>query len=72
MEMLVKAYGDAARNRTALHKWYSRIRKCDVRTAQRTSDVNNVTENSGNQRTQNNLKELDKDRRITVEKLASG
>ena len=24
MKMLVKAYGDAARNRTALHKWYSR------------------------------------------------
>ena len=24
MEMLVKAYGDAAMNRTALHKWYSR------------------------------------------------
>ena len=23
MEMLVKAYGDAAMNRTALHKWYS-------------------------------------------------
>ena len=24
MEMLVKAYGDAAMKRTALHKWYSR------------------------------------------------
>ena len=23
MEMLVKAYGDAAMKRTALHKWYS-------------------------------------------------
>ena len=24
MEMVVKAYGDAAMKRTALHKWYSR------------------------------------------------
>ena len=50
MEMLVKAYGDAAMKITALHKWYictrgmKRILKCDGRTAQRTSDVNNVAE----------------------------
>ena len=47
MEMLVKAYGDAAMKRTALHKWYSRYEtdtKCDGRTAQRTSDVKNVAE----------------------------
>ena len=24
MEMLIKAYGDAAMKRSALHKWYSR------------------------------------------------
>ena len=40
MEMLVKAYGNAAMKRTALHKWYLRH-----------ENVNNVAESSGNQRT---------------------
>ena len=50
MEMLVKAYGDAAMNRTALHKWYSRYEnRYESVMDERTSDVNNVAESSGNQ-----------------------
>ena len=50
MQMLVKAYGDAAMNRTALHKWYSRYEnRYESVMDERTSDVNNVAESSGNQ-----------------------
>ena len=68
MEMLVKAYGDAAMKRTALHKWYSRYENGyeSVMDKQRSRLPTSIS-------SQKNLeiKELlDKDRRITVREVS--
>ena len=64
MEMLVKAYGDAAMKRTALHKWYSRYENGyeSVMDEQRSRCPTSIT----SQKVQEIKELLDTDRRITV------
>ena len=64
MEMLVKAYGDAAMKRTALHKWYSRYENGNesVMEEQRSGRPTSIT----SQKVQEIKEVLNGDRRITV------
>ena len=68
MEMLVKAYGDAAMKRTALHKWYSRYENGyeSVMDEQRSGRQTSIT----SQRVQEIKELLDKDRRITFREVS--
>ena len=68
MEMLVKAYGDAAMKRTALHKWYSRYENGyeSVMDEQRSGRPTSIT----SQKVQEIKELLDKDRRITVREVS--
>ena len=68
MEMLVKAYGDAAMKRTALHKWYSRYENGyeSVMDDQRSGRPTSIT----SQKVQEIKELLDKDRRITVREVS--
>ena len=68
MEMLVKAYGDAAMKRTALHKWYSRYKNGNesVMDEQRSGRPTSIT----SQKIQEIKALLDKDRCITVRKVS--
>ena len=68
MEMLVKAYGDAAMKRTALHKWYSRYENGyeSVVAKQRSGRPTSIT----SQKVQEIKELLDKDRRIMVKALS--
>ena len=68
MEMLVKAYGDAAMKRTALHKWYSRYENGyeSVMDDQRSGRPTSITSHKDQE-----IKELlDKDRRITIREVS--
>ena len=68
MEMLVKAYGDAAMKRTALHKWYSSRYENgyeSVMDDQRSGRLTSIT----SQKVQE-IKELDKERRITIREVS--
>ena len=66
--MLVKAYGDAAMKRTALHKWCSRYENGyeSVMDEQRSGRLTSVT----SQKVQEIKELLDKDRRITVREVS--
>ena len=68
MEMLVKAYGDAAMKRTALHKWYSRYESGyeSVMDDQRSECPTSIT----SQKVQEIKELLDKDRHITVREVS--
>ena len=68
MEMLVKAYGDAAMKRTALHKWYSRYEDGyeSVIDEQLSGRPTSIT----SQKVQEIKELLDKDRRITVREVS--
>ena len=68
MEMLVKAYGDAAMKRTALHKWYSRYENGyeSVMKEQRSGRLTSIM----SQKVQEIKELLDKDRRITVREVS--
>ena len=68
MEMLVKAYGDAAMKRTALHKWYSwyENRYESVMDEQRSGRPTSIT----SQKVQEIKELLDKDRHITVREVS--
>ena len=68
MEMLVKAYGDAAMKRTALHKWYSRYENGyeSVMDEQRSGRPTSIT----SQKVQEIKELMDKDRRITVREVS--
>ena len=68
MEMLVKAYGDAAMKRTALHKWYSRYENGyeSVMDEQRSGYPTSIT----SQKVQEIKELLDKDRRIMVREVS--
>ena len=70
MEMLVKAYGDSAMKRTALHKWYSRYENGyeSVKDDQRSGRPTSIT----SQKVQEIKELLDKDRRITIREVNSG
>ena len=67
MVMLVKAYGDAAMKRTALHKWYSQYKNGykSVMDEQRSGRPTSKT----SQKVQEIKELLDKDRRITVREV---
>ena len=68
MEMLVKANGDAAMKRTALHKWYSRYENGyeSVMDEQRSGRPTSIT----SQKVQEIKELLDKDTRITVREVS--
>ena len=68
MEMLVKAYGDAAMKRTALHKWYSWYENGyeSMMDEQRSGRPTSIT----SQKVQEIKELLDKDRRITVREVS--
>ena len=68
MEMLVKAYGDAAMKRTALHKWYWRYENGyeSVMDDQRSGRPTSIT----SQKVQEIKELLDKDRRITFREVS--
>ena len=68
MEMLVKAYGDAAMKRTALHKWYSRYENGyeSVMNEQRSGRPTSIT----SQKVQEIKELLDKDRSITFREVS--
>ena len=68
MEMLVKAYGDAAMKRTALHKWYSRYENGyeSVMDDQRSRRPTSIT----SQKVQETKELLDKDRSITIREVS--
>ena len=68
MEMLVKAYSDAAKKRTALHKWYSRYENGyeSVMDEQRSRRPTSITL----QKVQEIKKLLDKDRHTTVREVS--
>ena len=68
MEMLVKAYGDAAMKRTALHTWYSRYENGyeSVMDEQRSGRPTSIT----SQKVQEIKELLDKDRHITVREVS--
>ena len=68
MEMLVKALGDAAMKRTALHKWYSRYGNGyeSVMNEQLSGRPTSIT----SQKVQEIKELLDKDRRITVREVS--
>ena len=68
MEILVKAYGDAAMKRTALHKWYSRYENGyeSVMDEQHSGRPTSIT----SQKVQEIKELLDKDRRITVREVS--
>ena len=68
IEMLVKAYGDAAMKRTALHKWYSLYENGyeSVMDEQRSGRPTSIT----SQKVQEIKELLDKDRRITVRQVS--
>ena len=67
-KMLVKAYGDAAMKRTALHKWSSRYKNGyeSVVDEQRSRRPSSIT----SQKAQEIKELLDKDRRITVREVS--
>ena len=67
MEMLVKAYGDAAMKRKALHKWYLRYENGyeSVMDDQRSGRPTSIT----SQKVQEIKELLDKDRRITIREV---
>ena len=68
MEMLVKAYGDAAMKRTTLHKWYMRYENGyeSVMDEQRSGCPTSIT----SQKVQEIKELLDKDRRIVVREVS--
>ena len=69
MEMLVKAYGDAAMKRTALHKWYSSRYENgyeSVMDDQRSGRLTSIT----SQKVQEIKELLDKERRITIREVS--
>ena len=68
MEMLVKAYGDAAMKRTALQKWYSRYENGyeSVMDEQGSGRPTSIT----SQKVQEIKELLDKDRHITVREVS--
>ena len=68
MEMLVKAYGDAAMKRTALHKWYSRYENGyeSVMDDQRSRRPTSIT----SQKVQESKELLDKDRSIMIREVS--
>ena len=68
VEMLVKAYGDAAMKRTAFHKWYSRYENGyeSVMDDQRSGRPTSIT----SQKVQEIKELLDKDRRITIREVS--
>ena len=68
MKMLVKAYGDAAMKRTALHIWYSRYENGyeSVIGEQRSGRPTSIT----SQKVQEIKELLDKDRRISVREVS--
>ena len=68
MEMLVKAYGHAAKKKTALHKWYSRYENGyeSVMVEQRCGRPTSIT----SQKVLEIKELLDKDRRITVREVS--
>ena len=69
MEMLVKAYGDAAMKKTALHKWYSSRYENgyeSVMDDQRSGRPASIT----SQKVQEIKELLDKERRITIREVS--